>query len=190
MTEAQSHMEPDMVFSGRVNAGLLIPASEPSQSLGLSHLFVCLGVPVAVEGVGGDLRLYLAPSRSSVLRCAQDCHLLPLQLCVCGSGLCVESGACNPGTEWEALPQSETVREFQQKLSQEDPWRGQEAPGAAGTCSRLSRLCWLRAPSSEGCRPPSVRSYCGEGGGLDETGETFMTFNSQGQGEIQKSWNF
>ena len=44
---------------------------------------------------------------------AQSCPLLPLQLRIRRSGLYAESGTCDPGTEWEALPQAKTVREFQ-----------------------------------------------------------------------------
>ena len=40
---------------------------------------------------------------------------------ICRSGLCTQSGTCDPGTEWEALPQTKTVREFQQQVSQEGP---------------------------------------------------------------------
>ena len=59
------------------------------------------------------------------------------------SGLCAQSGTCDPGTEWEALPQTKTVREFQQQVSQEGHWCDWAAPGTAdfreAPCSKVCR---------------------------------------------------
>lgn len=92
-----------------------------------------LGVVVASLCVRSGPASLLSPQRGEetipplgtrlqlCLSWAQSCPLLPLQLRIRRSGLYAESGTCDPGAEWEALPQAKTVREFQQQVSQEDP---------------------------------------------------------------------
>lgn len=66
----------------------------------------------------GETKLFLplCSEMGSQLPC-----LLPLQPRICRAGLRAESGTCNPGAEWEAFPQTQTVREFKQNVFQEDP---------------------------------------------------------------------
>ena len=96
----------------------------PSPDLGVVVASLCVrSGPVALLSLqrGEETIPALGTCLQLCLSWAQNCPLLPLQLRIRRPGLYAESGTCDPGAEWEALPQAKTVREFQQQVSQEDP---------------------------------------------------------------------
>ena len=117
-----------MAYGERVSAHLPVPrtsspAAQPKTGCQfMASLCVRSGPASLLSPQRGEETI---PRLGTLLRLclswAQSCRPLPLQLRIRRSGLYAESGTCDPGTEWEALPQAKTVCEFQQQVSQEDP---------------------------------------------------------------------